>query len=301
MDIWNARSLTIPPIILGIYEKYKVKTRKNFSKYIKDICLKDILTCFENLKYKEQEIPSGLLTESDLFSCFDRTTKDDVYTGKYQDIWFHAEEIKLISSSSISFQGIVIVFPTNKTIKSKTIVTSKTDNNKNNKVHYASFFFVTLGLLISIFIMSGLISQGGILAGFGFIFQTVIFGALLISYLLNNFANSKKYEKVKLEDVGFEKRFTVQSKDQIESRYLVTPTFMERLYQLQTVYGTKNIKCSFFDNKVMFAISTSRDLFEIGDLYKPLTDSTQISQFMKELTTIYDLIDYFKLNENTKL
>ena len=56
-------------------------------------------------------------------------------------------------------------------------------------------------------------------------------------------------EKVNLEDTEFNKKFEVYSQDQIEGRCATTPAFMERLLNLKTVFGAKNIKCSFFDNK----------------------------------------------------
>ena len=54
-------------------------------------------------------------------------------------------------------------------------------------------------------------------------------------------------ENVKLEDPTFEKRFEVFSDDQIEARYLLTVTFMERLTQLAETFGGKTIQCCFFN------------------------------------------------------
>ena len=111
----------------------------------------------------------------------------------------------------------------------------------------------------------------------------------------------KHFEKVELEDVEFDKRFKVASENQIEARYLVTPAFMDRLKSLQTAFGTKNVKCSFFDDKIMFAISTNKDLFEVGTLTVPLNNSKQMTEFFNELSSILQLIDYFKLDEKTGL
>ena len=82
---------------------------------------------------------------------------------------------------------------------------------------------------------------------------------------------SKKYEKpldkVNLEDPMFSKKFDVYSSDQIEARFWVTPAFMERFQNLTTAFGTKKAKCSFYDgDKIMFAISTDKNLFEIGNI-----------------------------------
>ena len=82
---------------------------------------------------------------------------------------------------------------------------------------------------------------------------------------------------------------------------MVTTAFMERFKTLHTAFDSNNAKCAFFDDKVMFAISTNKNLFEIGDLFHPLTDMKHINDFMKEISAIYDIIDYFKLDEKTGL
>ena len=286
------------------YDIYKQNLIKNFKRLLKYTCTPEIMSFFDNLKYKDMEIPEELFRESGLFAAFDSIKTDDVFTGKYQDIWFHVEELKLITlNNGLAFKGIVIVFPTNKTINSKTIVATKTDLNKNNAPNARTPYLIIFGfyMLISLFLIMQSIINGESSNIFGFVFILIIMCFVMAYYTIGYKWKSEKYQKIKLEDIGFDKRFAVQSKDQIEARYLVTPAFMERMKDLQTAFGTKDIKCSFFGNRVMFAISSNRDLFEIGDLFTPLTDSKHLHQFIDELDSIYELIDYFKLNEKTGL
>lgn len=285
--------IIIPTVAFCTFRFYKLTAKENFKKIIKQNCLSTVLSQFENLKYKDQEIPKGLFEESGLFPSFDTLTRDDIYTGKYQDIWFHIEEVLLTS-----YRGIVIVFPMNKTVKSQTIISSKNDKNINNLQPYIIPTFVMIAGII-IFLSLSMVISGEFYGNI--ILYVILFTAGLIYLIFDTIRKSKKYESIKLEDIGFDKRFAVYSKDQIEARYLVTPTFMERLYKLQTAFGTKDIKCSFFGNKIMIAISTDKDLFEIGDLFTPLTDSQNLYQFVDELNSVYDLIDYFKLYEKTRL
>ena len=70
---------------------------------------------------------------------------------------------------------------------------------------------------------------------------------------------------------------------------------------LLKLFGAKKAKCSFFDDEIMFAISTNKNLFEIGSLFKSFNDPTSINAFYYELSSIYDMIDYFKLDEKTGL
>ena len=106
-----------------------------------------------------------------------------------------------------------------------------------------------------------------------------------------------KTEKIKLEDT----QFNVSSKDEIEARYLLTPSFIERFKNLQMVYNSRDIKCAFFKDQIMFAINTQKDFFELGSLFVPMSDTRQIEKFYNEIIAIYDMIDYFKLNEKTGL
>ena len=104
-----------------------------------------------------------------------------------------------------------------------------------------------------------------------------------------------------MEDPEFSKKYKAYSSDQIEGRYLITPAFMEQFKNIQTAFGTNKVKCSFYGNSLMFAISTNKNLFEIGNLFYNLNNPKQMEIFFNELTSIFMLVDYFKLNEKTGL
>ncbi|MBQ8668740.1 DUF3137 domain-containing protein [bacterium] len=298
-------AIFVIPIILGIpylaffaFISYKKRTKNEFKKIIKENCLSKVLSHFDNLKYKDQEIPRGLFEDSGLFANFDIIKCDDAFTGKYKDIWFHVEELLLYQTRAVAFRGVAIVFPVNKTVKTPTIIATRNDTNINNLQPNAIQTFIILFAILCIMIFTIAVGQE---IYHKTIMMIIIILALLIHLIFDTISKTKKLKSVKLEDISFDKRFTVYSKDQIEARYLVTPAFMDRLYKLQTAFGAKDIKCSFFGNKVMFAISTDKDLFEFGNLFTPLNNSENIYQFIDELTSIYNIIDHFKLNEKTGL
>ena len=54
---------------------------------------------------------------------------------------------------------------------------------------------------------------------------------------------------------------------------------MERLNNLRTAFGTKKIKCAFFDDQIVFAISTNKDLFELGDFHRSLVNKKKVKEF----------------------
>ena len=55
------------------------------------------------------------------------------------------------------------------------------------------------------------------------------------------------------------------------------------------------------DDKLMIAIDTKEDLFEIADLHTSLKDKMYVNKMYNQLASIYRLIEYFKLDEKTGL
>ncbi len=60
---------------------------------------------------------------------------------------------------------------------------------------------------------------------------------------LDSYASrSKLLKSVKLEDPIFEKKFEVYSSDQVEARYLLTTSFMERILELSNLFSENKLK-----------------------------------------------------------
>lgn len=103
------------------------------------------------------------------------------------------------------------------------------------------------------------------------------------------------------EDVEFEKKFDVFTDDEVEARYLITTSFMERLNNLKVAFNTDKISCSFYNQELFIGLHTEKDLFKLASINKPMTDSAEFSKMFKEVFSIYEMIDYLKLTEKTKL
>lgn len=73
--------------------------------------------------------------------------------------------------------------------------------------------------------------------------------------------DSSKGKLIKMENPEFEKLFVVYGSDQIESRYILTPTMMEAMVNIRKKYN-KNMYFSFIGSRVYIAMSFSQDLFE---------------------------------------
>lgn len=108
-------------------------------------------------------------------------------------------------------------------------------------------------------------------------------------------------ENVKLEDPEFEDKFEVFSTDQIEARYLLTPSVMERLLTLANIFRSGALQCSFYDDKLLLMIPSDQDRFETGSIFKPATFVDEINTILQELPMVFRIIDVLKLDQRTGL
>lgn len=73
-----------------------------------------------------------------------------------------------------------------------------------------------------------------------------------------------KYSSVITEDMSFNKIFTVKTTDQVDARYMLTPTFMERLKEYAKEYPHHELNISFENGFINIILSKGfTDLFEI--------------------------------------
>lgn len=105
--------------------------------------------------------------------------------------------------------------------------------------------------------------------------------------------NFRKEDLIKLEDPEFEKEFVVYSTDQVEARYVLTTSMMERLTALKRKIN-KPIMVSFTDNKINIAILNSHGFFGV-DKSKKMNDSL-IEDIYLQLTYISGIVDDLKLD-----
>ena len=104
-----------------------------------------------------------------------------------------------------------------------------------------------------------------------------------------------------LEDPEFNKKFDVYTNDEVEARYLITPSFMERLKNMETAFNAGTASCVFYNDFLMIALPTKKDLFSICSLTKPIDTPDQYFQMYDEIESIVKLIDHFKLNQKIGL
>jgi hypothetical protein len=102
--------------------------------------------------------------------------------------------------------------------------------------------------------------------------------------------DGKKLERVGLEDPKFEKAFEVWGNDQVEARYLLHPVMMENLLGLETGLKGKKLRCAFENGDVLVAVEGG-NLFEPGDLFKPLVDPARARRIVDEIAGVVRVMD----------
>ncbi|HRO04740.1 MAG TPA: DUF3137 domain-containing protein, partial [Terricaulis sp.] len=103
-------------------------------------------------------------------------------------------------------------------------------------------------------------------------------------------AGGRKLERVRLVDSKFEKAFEVWGTDQVEARYLLHPVMMERLIELETRLHGKRIRCAFEGGDLLVAVEGG-DLFEPGDLFKPLVNPARAKRIVDEISGVFKVMD----------
>lgn len=287
----------------------------SFASDIKNDCLKNILKALGNIQRREESyITEHELMQSELFDTNLSISCDDSFLGTYRDVNFKVSELLLSGDAAKTiFKGVILSFKSNKTINNKTIVTSKSDKSlrKNSKPFLWEILFIIIFLVftgICCFVIFSNVVEGEAkilfigLGGFSLYFiYACIVGIIDKCKKVSTIIKKENLKQLKLEDIEFNKKYLAYSSDEVEGRYLLTPAFMERVKNLQTTFGSNKIKCSFYNDNIMFAISTRKNVFEIGSLFCPLTDPKTMDKFFNEIISIYLMISYFKLDEKTKL
>jgi len=97
-------------------------------------------------------------------------------------------------------------------------------------------------------------------------------------------------KRVGLVDPVFEKIFEAYSTDQVEARYLLTPTFMQRLVDLEASVSGKNIRFGFLEGRLLIVVETPNQ-FEAGSMFESLMSTKRTQKILNEIAAIFHLVD----------
>lgn len=109
---------------------------------------------------------------------------------------------------------------------------------------------------------------------------------------------ANKYDKVTLEDPLFEKKFEIYGTDQIESRVLLTPSFMQRIIDLSDYFKGAPIEACFHQANLFLFIKRKGNLFDQNSLISKKDLTKYIQKTITETHDILKIIDILKLDKD---
>ena len=181
------------------------------------------------------------------------------------------------------FRGAFLTLFLDKNMKGHTIV-------KPRKFSLISFFCYLPELLFIFLTIIRIITVKNNVSSIPSWLSLILILICFSSYLYFKHLWNQQRKNVRLEDVGFMKEYTVTSTDQLASRLFLTPAFMQRIKKLRMSFGKKDIMFSIVDNELLIIIPTNENIFEIGDVYKPLDRYDSVKKLYS------DVVDYLQLD-----
>ena len=315
-------------VTLIIIISIQSKINDNLRAFLKNVFLTPILKLFGLKLSTSEEISLNEIKSLGLFHKAGRKKDDDNIVGTYKGIPITLVETELSHSERVSknstqkvidFSGLIFKVKMNKKFQGILVGNKKIDFADIEKLakiavkenpemfppEYLEFFNTPMFKM--------LVWSGNTIKNLSDKFYFTDKGIRInCSNFVNTNAITRTLEQISLEDPEFNKEFKLFSDNQIEARYIMTPSFMERLKYLQKYFFFTELDFAVKDDYFylfltdMTTIETMMQhpqggLFEIGDVNTSLLDKKLFFKVFKELTQILSFVTYFKLDEKTGL
>ena len=114
-------------------------------------------------------------------------------------------------------------------------------------------------------------------------------GKMLQSY------NFSRAELIKMDNPEFEKQFVVYGTDQIEARYILSHSMMERILTFRKKVG-QDISLSFVGGEMFIAVHYDKDTLEPA-IYSSLLDYKIAREYIETLFFAMGIVEELKLNQ----
>lgn len=106
--------------------------------------------------------------------------------------------------------------------------------------------------------------------------------------------NQNRGQVIKLEDPEFSNLFVVYGNDQVEARYILSTSLMEKLVRFRKK-ARRNIYVSFVESKIYIAVEYAEDLFE-PLLFKSMLSFARIREYFEILQLMIGVVEELNLN-----
>ena len=105
-----------------------------------------------------------------------------------------------------------------------------------------------------------------------------------------------KIKPINMEDIEFNKKFKIYTKNAHDAFYVLTPHFMEKIKKIDNELNCGIMLC-FMDNKLHIAIDNRDDSFEY-DVYKEINEEEIEKDISKDIELITDFVNDLDLDDN---
>ena len=106
----------------------------------------------------------------------------------------------------------------------------------------------------------------------------------------------KKFSKVELEDIEFNKEFNVYAQNSLDAFYVLTPATMTKIKELNDKVNGKMLFC-FINNKLHVGLHSGKNLFE-PQLFKKINIEENHKQAIEEVKMITHFVDILDLDND---
>jgi hypothetical protein len=109
--------------------------------------------------------------------------------------------------------------------------------------------------------------------------------------------NLTRAELIKLEDPEFERQFVVYGTNQVESRYILSTSLMQRILEFQKEVEAP-LHIAFVASSIYIAIATRKNMFE-PRIIRTILDIGLIQEYVEDLQLAMGIVE--DLNLNTRI
>ena len=273
------------------------KPAKKYKRDTKKMVMPKIMAFFKHLTYKWENggISANVIRESDLFEGMEKVYYDDTFQGSHKGTKFQLGEQRVTTYVQTKngrrevtmFKGIFLLFELGKKFNGQTVVN---DKKGQGLTYFLSFLGGALFLWLVVMNIKAFFADGFV--NWNFLIWAIV---VVETFLYGFFKN--KYKKVYLEDVVFAKNWKVKATDQVEARYVLTPALMERMLKIKKMFYGNSIHFAFFNNKVLIAVGTNKDMFETTSLFASAFEYRRVREVIVQFYNIFAVIDEMKQKE----
>lgn len=303
-------------IILFFGLKFVFEVANEYAQKAKNTVMDKILSFWGDMhlnKNNKINISDGEIRKSNLLDVYnDRKSSDNLF-GQYEglsisiseELMRHISQNRKSRSVKTIFQGVLVIFNRIEKMKDILLVREKLSFISKIKQGKMDGFLIFMCLLI-IFIVNRAIHYNGnweqyvidMIQDKRFV-QKMVFEyifPILLTIILGARYN-KKFKKVKLESLTFDKMWHVEASDQIEARCILTPVFMEKMLDIKRQFNGQHIDFSMYEDKVMIAIHSRKDMFEVVSLFKSALLYSTIWDIVSQFYCIFSLVDFLNMED----